>query len=69
VHTAADEPGEPALQRQLLQQTQMLLATDEVLVTDRGFPLAQIHAAGITRYVSRGPTHFTALRTYTAARS
>jgi hypothetical protein len=38
------------------------LATDEVLVTDRGFPLAQLHAAGITRYVSRGPTNFTARR-------
>jgi hypothetical protein len=33
-----------------------------VLVTDRGFPLAQIHAAGIARYVSRGPTNFTARR-------
>lgn len=62
VRTAAEEPGEPALQRRLLQQTQALLAADEVLVTDRGFPLAQIHAAGITRYVSRGPTNFTARR-------
>ena len=33
-----------------------------MLVTDRGFPLAQIQAAGITRYVSRGPTNFTARR-------
>ena len=33
-----------------------------MLVTDRGFPLAQIHAAGITRYVSRGPTNCTARR-------
>ena len=62
VHTTADAPGEPALQRQLLHQTQTLLAPDEVLVTDRGFPLAQMHAAGITRYVSRGPTNFTARR-------
>lgn len=62
VRAAADDPGEPALQRQLFQQTHTLLATDEVLVTDRGFPLAQIHAAGITRYVSRGPTNFTARR-------
>lgn len=62
VRTDADKPGEPALQRQLLHQTQALLATDELLVTDRGFPLAQIHAAGITRYVSRGPTNFTARR-------
>ena len=62
VRAAADDPGEPALQRQLLHQTPALLATDEVLVTDRGFPLAQIHAAGISRYVSRGPTNFTARR-------
>jgi len=62
VRAEADEPGEPALQRRLLQQTQARLAADEVLVTDRGFPLAQIHAAGITRYVSRGPTNFTARR-------
>jgi len=60
--TEADTPGESALQRRLLHQTQALLATDEVLVTDRGFPLAQLHAAGITQYVSRGPTNFTARR-------
>jgi hypothetical protein len=62
VRTEVEEPGEPALQRRLLQQTQALLAADEVLVTDRGFPLAQLHTAGITRYVSRGPTNFTARR-------
>ena len=62
VRTEAEEPGEPALQRRLLHQTQALLAADEVLVTDRGFPLAQLHAAGITRYVSRGPANFTARR-------
>jgi hypothetical protein len=62
VRAEADDPGEPALQRRLLHQTQALLAPDEALVTDRGFPLAQIHAAGITRYVSRGPTNFTARR-------
>jgi hypothetical protein len=62
VRAEADDPGEPALPRRLLHQTQALLAPDEALVTDRGFPLAQIHAAGITRYVSRGPTHFTARR-------
>jgi hypothetical protein len=37
VRTEAEEPGEPALQRRLLQQTQALLAADEVLVTDRAF--------------------------------
>jgi len=62
VRAEADDPGEPALQRRLLHQTHALLAPDEALVTARGFPLAQIHAAGITRYVSRGPTNFTARR-------
>jgi hypothetical protein len=62
VRAEADDPGEPALQRRLLQQTHALLAPDEALVTDRGFPLAQIQAAGITRYLSRGPTNFTARR-------
>jgi hypothetical protein len=62
VRLETDETGEPALQRRLLEQTQALLAPDEALVTDRGFPLAQLQAAGITRYVSRGPTNFTARR-------
>ena len=62
VRTDAEEGGEAARQRRLLHQTQTLLAPDEALVTDRGFPLAQIHAAGITRYVSRAPRNFTARR-------
>jgi hypothetical protein len=62
VRMEADEMGEPALQRQLLEQTQALMAPDEALVTDWGFPLAQLHAAGITRYVNRGPTNLTARR-------
>jgi hypothetical protein len=62
VRADADDPSEPRLQRQLLQQTQTFLAPDEALVTDRGFPLAQLHAAGITQYVSRAPRNFTARR-------
>jgi len=62
VRTDAEEGGEAAMQRRLLHQTQTLLAPDEALVTDRGFPLAQIHAAGITQYVSRAPRNFTARR-------
>jgi len=62
VRADAADPGEPILQRQLLQQTQTFLAPDEALVTDRGFPLAQLHAAGITQYVSRAPRNFTARR-------
>ena len=62
VRTDADEGGEAAMQRRLLHQAQALLAPDEALVTDRGFPLAQLQDAGITRYVSRGATNFTARR-------
>jgi hypothetical protein len=62
IRAAEGEPRESVLQLRLLQQTQPLLAPDDVLVTDRGFPLAQLHVAGITRYVSRGPTNFTARR-------
>lgn len=62
VRATADEPGEAALQRELLQQTQALLATDDALVTDRGFPLAQLPEAGLTQYVSRAPRTFTARR-------
>jgi hypothetical protein len=67
VHAEADDPGEPALQRRLLHQAQALLAPDEALVTDRGFPLAQLQAAGIPQYLSRGPTNFTARRADLAA--
>src|SRR4029450_12591700 len=35
---------------------------DEALVCDRGFPLRQLQAAGIQRYVVRAPVHFTARR-------
>jgi hypothetical protein len=62
VRAEADEPGESALQQRLLPQPQALLAPDEALVTDRGFPLAQLHATKIERYVSRGPSNFTARR-------
>lgn len=67
VQAEADESGESALQQRLLQHTQALLAPDEALVTDRGFPLVQLHAAHIERYVSRGPTNFTARRAWLPA--
>jgi hypothetical protein len=62
VRPDADDPRAAAVPRQLWQQTQALLAEDAVLVTERGFPLAQIQAAGIVRDVSRAPTNFTAQR-------
>jgi hypothetical protein len=69
VRTDAAEGGEAAMQRRLLSQTQALLAPDEALVTDRGFPLAQLQEAGIVRYVSRGATNFTARRAWLPAYS
>jgi hypothetical protein len=62
VRTDAEEGGEAAMPRRLLPQTQTRLAPDEALVTDRGFPLAQSPAAGITQYVSRAPRNFPARR-------
>ena len=56
------ETSETALQLRLLQQTNEQLATDEALVCDRGFPLRQLQAAGIQRYVVRAPSNFTARR-------
>ena len=56
------EPSETALQLRLLQQTNAQVATDEALVCDRGFPLRQLQAAGIQRYVDRAPINFTARR-------
>lgn len=69
VRTEPDEGGEAAMQRRRLHQTQGLLAPDEALVTDRGFPLAQLQAAGLTRDVSRGATNFTARRAWLPAYS
>jgi hypothetical protein len=67
VRTDAEEGGEAAMQRRLLHQTQTLLAPDEALVTDRGVPLTQSPAAGLTRDVSRAPRHFTARRAWPPA--
>jgi hypothetical protein len=62
VRREGTEASEAPLQTRLLQQVQAKLADDEALVCDRGFPLAQLHAAGIPRYVARGPSNFTARR-------
>ena len=56
------ETSETALQLRLLQQTNAQVATDEALVCDRGFPLRQLQAAGIQRYVVRAPINCTARR-------
>jgi hypothetical protein len=56
------ETSETALQLRLLQRSNAQLATDEALVCDRGFPLRQLHEAGVQRYVVRAPVNFTARR-------
>ena len=53
---------EPTLQTRLLHKVQEKLADDEALVCDRGLPLRQSQAAGILRYVARGPINFPARR-------
>src|SRR2546428_3440468 len=62
VRSEGTDASEAPLQTRLLQKVQAKLADDEAIVCDRGFPLAQLQAAGIPRYVSRGPINFTARR-------
>jgi hypothetical protein len=56
------EPTEAALQRTMLARVAALLAADEVFLADGGFPLSQVLAAQIARFVVRGPQNFTARR-------
>ena len=62
VRAEPDDQSQDALQTRLLKQVGKLLEPDEALVSDRGFPLAQIQEAGIERYVARGAKNFTARR-------
>jgi hypothetical protein len=55
-------PTEAALQRTLLERIAPLLAPDEVFLDDGGFPVSQVLAAKIARFVLRGPQNFTARR-------
>jgi len=61
------DPSEQALQRRTLAQAVALSTPTDVIVTDRGFKLAQLHAAGVQQYVARGPQNFTARRAQPAA--
>jgi hypothetical protein len=56
------DTSEADLQTRLLQRVKEQLAADEALVCDRGFPLRQLQALGIQRYVVRAPVNFTARR-------
>jgi hypothetical protein len=58
------DPSEATLQRQLLEQAARELAPDELLLCDSGFPLSQLHAAGVARFLVRGAKNFTARRAF-----
>ncbi len=64
VRAESDDQSEADLQLRLLQQASALLAPDEALVRDRGFPLTQVQAAEIARFVVRAPKNFTARRAF-----
>jgi hypothetical protein len=54
VRSETTDTRETALQTRLLQRLNEQLAEDEALVCDRRFPLRQLQAAGMQRYVARG---------------
>lgn len=58
------DPREMALQQRLLSGAGARLAAAEVLVCDAGFPLSQVLAAGVPRFLVRGAKNFTARRAY-----
>jgi hypothetical protein len=62
VRADPNEPSEAILQRRLLAQAAPLLAEDDVLICDRGFPLSQLQEAGVPRFVARVAKNFTARR-------
>ena len=62
LRAAPEDPSEAALQRRLLETLAQTLAPDEALVSDRGFPLADVLQAGVSRFVVRVPQNFTARR-------
>jgi hypothetical protein len=59
-----EDSSEAALQRRLLTATGQALAEQEALVCDAGFPLLQVLAAGVTRFLVRGAKNFTARRAH-----
>lgn len=58
------DQSEVDLEVRLLKQASVVLADDEALVSDRGFGVAQVQAAGVKRFVIRAPKNFTARRAY-----
>jgi hypothetical protein len=62
VRSDPDDPSESAHRKRLLAEAKATLADDEILILDRGFPLAELIESGIERFVVRSPTNFTARR-------
>jgi hypothetical protein len=56
------DPGESRLWQELLCWASRHLAADDVAVMDAGVKLADVHAAGLERYLLRLATNFTACR-------
>lgn len=56
------DTSETDLRQRLVQQVARELAADEIPVFDAGFPLRELQAAGLVRYVVRLPVTFTARR-------
>jgi hypothetical protein len=67
LRAAPEDTSEAALQRRVLREAAAVLAAEEVLLLDGGFPLAQVLAAGVPRFVLRGAKNFTARRATVAA--
>lgn len=62
VRADPQDPSEAALQCHTLAQALALSTPQDAVVTDRGFPLKRLHAAGVSCYVARGARNFTARR-------
>lgn len=62
IRTDPQDPSETALQTAVLDRVADRLADDEMPVFDAGFKIAQLHAAGLPRYLVRLAKNFTARR-------
>lgn len=67
VRTKPEDTDEKDLQARLLECASVLLSDEEALVTDRGFPVSQVHEAHVKHYVCRVAKNFTARRAAPAA--
>lgn len=58
----ATDKSEQCLQSRALREAAQVLASDEVLLLDAGFHIAEVQSANVSRYVLRGALNFTAQR-------